>query len=119
MIYHTAIDQAIEYIRLNWKQGKNLQEVASMYGVDPGNLDRAFRNAEGVTEKHFVDRMRKEYVLARIKLDSIFGYEIGCALGFPDDLAFYRWVKRAFGVSFHDMRARRSQIELRFVNKKT
>ena len=112
MSYQMAIEQAIEYIKSSWKEGKNLQEVASMYGVDPGNLDRAFRNAEGVTEKHFVDLRRKDFVLSRIKLDSVLGYEIGQELGFTSDLAFYRWVKRAFGVSFHDMRARRSQIEL-------
>ena len=108
MSYQTAIDQAIEYIRLDWKQGKTLQEIANMYGVDPGNLDRVFRNAEGITEKHFVDQMRKEYVLARLKLDAVLGYEIGQELGFQDDLSFYRWVKRAFGVCLHELRAQRS-----------
>jgi AraC-like DNA-binding protein len=102
----TRIDQAIRYIKRNWRNGKSLKQIAEIHGFDPGNLARSFRNSEGVTVKAFVNRRRKEYVTEQLGNESPFGYEIGRSLGFADDLAFYRWVKRAFGVSFEELRKR-------------
>ncbi|MDZ7369487.1 MAG: AraC family transcriptional regulator [candidate division KSB1 bacterium] len=102
----TAIERAIKYIKVNWREGKTLKEVAERCGVDAGNLERAFRNREGVTIKHYVDTLRQEYVLARLADKNVLGYEVGTELGFANDLAFYRWVKRAFGVSLDELRKR-------------
>jgi methylphosphotriester-DNA--protein-cysteine methyltransferase len=101
-----AIAQAINFIKSNWREGKSLKEIAERHGVDAGNLERAFRNHEGVTVKQFVDRKRKAHVISSIADKAVFGYEIGAELGFAGDTAFYRWVKRAFGVSFAELRSR-------------
>jgi hypothetical protein len=42
----TAMTRAIRYLKSNWRNGKTLKEVADRYGVDAGNLERAFRNRE-------------------------------------------------------------------------
>ena len=102
----SGIEQAIQYIKTNWKQGKTLKEIAQIHRVDPGNLARAFRAKEGTTVKAFVDEKRKQYVLQTIKDSNPFAYEIGAELGFSNDLAFYRWVKRAFGIPFAQLRSR-------------
>ena len=96
----SRIKQAIDDIKTNWWQGRSLKEIASHYRLDAGNLARAFRNREGMTVKRYLDDRRREYVKRRIADPKVLGYEIGAELGFTDDLAFYRWVKRAFGVSF-------------------
>ena len=101
------IDRAVEFIRKHWKEGKALKQIAALYGVDPGNLARAFRKREGKTVKEFIDGKRKEHVLELIAKKNLFGHEIGTELGFADDLAFYRWVKRAFDIPFTKLRTRR------------
>ena len=109
----TSIDQAIKYIKKNWRNGKSLKQVAEIHGYDPGNLARSFRNTEGVTVKTYVNRLRKAYVAEQLGSKSPFGYEIGIGLGFVDDLAFYRWVKRAFGVSFEELRKQSRRMNAR------
>ena len=99
------INQAITYIKSNWKQGKSLKQVATQHGVDSGNLARAFRNQERMTVKQFIDEKRERYVMSQLTKRTLYGYEIGAELGFINDLAFYRWVKRAFGVSFAMLRS--------------
>lgn len=101
----TAIARAIDFLKANWLDGKSLKEIAHLHRVDAGNLERAFRKQEGMTVKQFVDQKRKEHVLARLADKKFLGYAIGAELGFANDLAFYRWVKRAFGVSFAKLRA--------------
>jgi iron complex transport system substrate-binding protein len=92
--------------KANWREGKTLKEVADLFRVDAGNLERAFRNREGMTVKQFIDQRRKAHVMSRLQNKTVLGYEIGTELGFADDMAFYRWVRRAFGISFAELRLR-------------
>lgn len=105
----SAIAQAIDFLKTSWLCGKSLKEIAHLHRVDAGNLVRAFRKQEGMTVKQFLDAKRKEHVLARLSDKEFLGYAIGAELGFANDLAFYRWVKRAFGVSFAELRSRKSR----------
>lgn len=95
--------EAVDYIAQHWMSGLTLLQVADMFGVDSGNLVRSFRKVHGCTPKQYVDRHRKEFVLANIKTCNGPAYEIGEMLGM-DDLAFYRWAKRVFGRSFTHIR---------------
>lgn len=101
----SRIKQAIRDLKTNWQKGRSLKEIASHHRLDAGNLARAFRNREGMTVKRYLDERRREYIKRRIADPKVLGYEIGAELGFADDLAFYRWVKRAFGVSLVKLRA--------------
>lgn len=82
-----------------------MKEIADRYRLDSGNLERAFRKREGMTVKQFVDERRKAHVFSRLAKKTVFGYEIGVELGFANGRAFYRWVQRAFGVSFATLRS--------------
>ncbi len=104
MPVNSKTDKAIDYIKSNWKKGGNLKQVALLHGLDPGNLARAFRTREGVTAKKYVDSCRKMHLLEQISRTQRLGFEIGAELGFVDDLAFYRWVKRAFGIPLTELR---------------
>lgn len=115
----SALASAIAFLKTDWRQGKSLKEVAAMFGIDAGNLDRAFRKQEGVPAKEFINQKRKERLLLLITDHTRYGHEIGTALGFPNGFAFYRWVKRAFGVSFTELRAQaRSGFEADANDKK-
>ncbi len=108
----TAIERAIKYIKANWREGKTLKEVAELYRIDAGNLERAFKNREGMTFKKFIDERRKAQVVSRLANKAILGYELGAELGFANGRAFYRWVERAFGVAFAELR-KRAKSDLR------
>ena len=96
----SKVHSAVRFVISEWKQGRSLKETARLFGVDPGNLARAFKKIRGITPKEYIDRKRIEYVVTVVATDKKYGYEIGAQLGFTSDLAFYRWVKRAFGVPF-------------------
>ena len=100
-----AMGRALRFIKTEWRRGKSLKEVAQHYRVDAGNLERAFHRREGVTIKQFIDQQRKNYLLARLADPRIFGHEIGAEMGISKKRAFYRWVQRAFGISFAALRA--------------
>jgi AraC-like DNA-binding protein len=97
-------EEAVQFILNYWKEGRSLKNIAALFNVDPGNLDRQFRRQTGVTVKIYLDEKRKDYVISQIRRNSKFGYEIGHELGFSDDLAFYRWVRRVFGLSLKGLR---------------
>jgi methylphosphotriester-DNA--protein-cysteine methyltransferase len=80
-----------------------MQSVSEEFDLDASNLTRRFRNVVGVTPKHFLDKERKRFVLEKLLKRTMLGYEIGAALGFPDDISFYRWVRRAFGRPLREM----------------
>lgn len=101
------MQHAVLYVTTHWKKGKTLAQIAAMHGVDSGNLERAFKQVKGVSFKQFLDEERRKYILTRLQKDHVFGYEIGSELGFADDLAFYRWVQRVFGVSWRVLKRER------------
>jgi len=111
--------RAIGFVHAHWRKGKTLKEIAESYGVDVGNLERAFHRCEGVTIKQFIDQQRRAYLLSRLVDLKLYGHEIGTQMGFPSKRAFYRWVRRAFGISFTALRARvRDKIATKRNDKK-
>lgn len=94
---------AIKYIKAHWQDGKSLKEIAGQFGVNPGNLERAFRRSQGITVKRYIDEKRVRFVLAVLSKTRMLGYEIGAKLGFKSDRAFYRWVRHAFGKLYRDV----------------
>ncbi len=79
------------------------RNVAAEFDVDPGNLDRLFRQRQGMTVSVFVSHQRKKYVIERLQDGRAFG-EMGPSWGSRKRLVVYRWVKRAFGVPFAQLR---------------
>jgi len=83
-----------------------LKRMAADVGIDAADMERLFRGATGVTIKRYIDERKKEELVDLLKNGKTFGYEIGDTLKFRNDEAFYRWVKRAFGVPFRTVRSR-------------
>lgn len=100
----SRIPEAVSHVRQHWRKGESLKEVAARFGLDPGNLDRAFKRAEGVSVKAYVDARRKEILEDLLRRDHLLGYEIAAELGFRSDVAFYRWVKRKLGSPYSHFR---------------
>lgn len=100
--------KAILYIVDHWREGFTLKDVAARFNLDPGNLDRQFRQRTGTTVSAYVRTQRRAYVIERLRDGAVYGYQIGTELGFRNDCSFYRWVERTFGASFAELKKRRS-----------
>ena len=57
---YTRIAQAIEYIKMNFKQQPNLDEVAQQIGLSPFHFQRLFSEWAGTTPKKFLQYMSIE-----------------------------------------------------------
>ena len=58
--------------------------------------------------KKYIDAKLKERAVQLFE-SSKHGYDIGRELGFLDDIAFYKWIKRVFGRSLLSIRRRRKK----------
>ncbi len=75
--------------------------MATDVGIDAGDMERLFRGATGVTIKRYIDEL-----VGLLRGGTSLGYELGDRLKFRNDEAFYRWVKRVFGMPFKALRWR-------------
>lgn len=81
------------------------KEIAYAIDIHPSDFVRTFRKAKGLTPKKYLDEKLKERVVQRLASENVLGYTISYELGFSSEQAFYRWVKRVFGVSFKELSA--------------
>jgi methylphosphotriester-DNA--protein-cysteine methyltransferase len=89
------------------------KEIAYAIGIHPSDFVRIFRRAKGLTPKKYLDEKLMERVVQRLTSENVLGYTISYELGFSSEQAFYRWVKRVFGVSF-----RKLSVQLRNSTRK-
>jgi|SRR5437867_25259 len=92
-----------QYIRGNLRGTLCVKEISVAFQKDPSDIDRAFRTAEGVPIKPYVDHELKEEAVRLMRGDGFKGYDIGRRLGFPSDQAFYRWAKRVFKAKYSSL----------------
>jgi methylphosphotriester-DNA--protein-cysteine methyltransferase len=100
------VEKVKEFIRDNLKATLGLKEISTAFRKDPGDLDRAFRNVEGMTIKRYIDVKLKGKVEQRLADGGVKGYEVAKEFGFLSEQSFYRWSKRVFGASFFKLRRR-------------
>lgn len=90
-----------------------IKRMAADFGMDPADMERMFRTATGSTIKRYIDERKKTQLMRLLKEGTAFGYEIGNRLRFRNDEAFYRWVKRVFGVPFKMLRSSTQKVHPR------
>lgn len=64
---YSRIAQAIDYIKLNFKQQPTLEEVAEKVHVSPFHFQRMFKEWAGVSPKKFLQYMSVEYAKSILK----------------------------------------------------
>ncbi len=57
-------DKGLAYFVNHWQEGRTLKDVAAEFCVDPGNLDRIFRQRYGMTVGAYVNKRRQEHVVS-------------------------------------------------------
>jgi YesN/AraC family two-component response regulator len=94
----------VGYVETQWMTGLTIKNIAVKFELYPTDVGRIFRREKGITIHRYIDKCRKDKLLELLKDGHPCGYEIGYLIGFQNDITFYRWVKRTFGVPYSELR---------------
>jgi len=96
-------EEAKTYIMKNLKPSLSVKAIAAAMNFNAPDLERAFRRTEGMTIKQYIDIQCRAAIVELLKLGNQKGCALAQELGFRTDQAFYRWIKRVFGVPFRQL----------------
>ena len=100
------IKEAVHFIEQNFQNNISIEEIASVCGINRSYLGRIFRNAVGRSPQEFLMHYRMVKATELLKLTSLSIADIGCAVGYENQLHFSRAFKGVYGVSPREWRNR-------------
>lgn len=103
---HAALEQACRVIQSRLSERLSLSDLAAPAGVSPAHLTRLFRAELGLTATDYLRRCRLERALHLLTRSEVPVKEVACEVGIPDLHAFNKAVRRGYGVSPRELRAR-------------
>jgi AraC family transcriptional regulator len=103
---HTALDQACRVVQSRLSERLSLADLAAPAGVSPAHLTRLFRAELGLTATDYLRRCRLERALHLLTRSEVPVKEVACEVGIPDLHAFNKAVRRGYGISPRELRAR-------------
>jgi AraC-like DNA-binding protein len=103
---HDVLDGACRVIHARLSEPLSLSDLAAPAGVSPAHLTRLFRAELGVTATDYLRRCRLERALHLLTRSEVPVKEVACEVGIPDLHAFNKVIRRGFGLSPRELRAR-------------
>lgn len=98
------IKEAIHYIEQNFQNNITIEEIAALCGINRSYFGKIFRKAIGRSPQEFLMNYRMVKATELLKLTSLSIAEIGCAVGYENQLHFSRAFKTIYGVSPREWR---------------
>lgn len=98
------IKEAIHFIEQNFQNNISIEEIASICGINRSYLGKIFRNAVGRSPQEFLMHYRMIKATELLKLTSLSIADIGCAVGYENQLHFSRAFKGVYSVSPREWR---------------
>jgi AraC family transcriptional regulator len=92
--------------RKEQRQSLALADLATPAGVSPAHLTRLFRAELGLTATDYLRRCRLERALHLLTRSEVPIKEVACEVGIPDLHAFNKAIRRGYGISPRELRAR-------------
>ena len=103
---HVALDRACRVIQSRISEPLSLGDLATPAGVSPAHLTRLFRAEMGLTATDYLRRCRLERALHLLTRSDVPIKEVACEVGIPDLHAFNKAIRRGYGLSPRELRAR-------------
>ena len=103
---HAALIQACRVIQSRISEPLSLSALAAPSGVSPAHLTRLFRAELGLTATEYLRQCRLERALRLLTRSAVPIKEVACEVGIPDLHAFNKAVRRGYGLSPRELRAR-------------
>lgn len=105
---HVALERACRVVQARLSDALSLSDLAAPAGVSPAHLTRLFRAELGLTATDYLRRCRLERALHLLTRSEVPIKEVACEVGIPDLHAFNKAIRRGYGVSPRELRARGS-----------
>lgn len=112
--YHTTktnkdiyVNQAIEYMQINYSHNIKVAEVAKYVGLDRKYISTVFKNIMGVTLQQYLINYRLNKAKDMMKESTLSIGSIARSVGYGDPLTFSRMFKKLSGESPSDYRRRK------------
>jgi len=96
------VEELLEELKARWNEAVTVKELAKLVRLDPSDVERLLRRRTGLTFKQYVNQRRKDLVIQLVMEGQSLGYQIALEIGFREEHSFYRWFKKAFGVTFRE-----------------
>lgn len=93
------IKEAINFIEQNFQNNISIEEIAAVCGINRSYFGKIFRDAVGRSPQEFLMHYRMVKATELLKLTSLPIADIGCAVGYENQLHFSRAFKGIYGVS--------------------
>lgn len=101
-----AVQQAVEYIKANYRRKISIDEVAKACYLSPSHLSTIFKQELGCTILEFVTRVRIEEAKVLLRDPKYNVIEAAYSLGFKDPGYFTKVFKRSEGITPSEYRER-------------
>lgn len=98
------IKEAINYIEQNFQNDISIEGIADVCGINRSYLGKIFRKSIGRSPQEFLMNYRMVKATELLKLTTLSIAEIGCAVGYENQLHFSRAFKTIFGISPREWR---------------
>lgn len=96
---HYVIEEAIEYIRKNFKQKLTLETVASKVYMNPKYFSQVFKEETGTPFSSYVNNLKIRHACKLLETTDYPAYRISMECGFSDPSYFNRVFTRAMGIT--------------------
>ena len=93
------IKEAINYIEQNFQNDISIENIAKICGINRSYLGKIFKKTIGRTPQEFLMNYRMTKAAELLKLTELSIADIGCAVGYENQLHFSRAFKHIYGVS--------------------
>ena len=93
------IKEALAYIEHNYMNDITIENIAESSGLNRSYFGKIFKESVGRSPQEFLISYRMIKAAELLKLTSYSINEIGCAVGYPNQLHFSRAFKNVYGVS--------------------
>ena len=105
-----SLQQAIEYLRANFKESPTLQQVAEAAGVHPVHLAREFRRKQGLTVGEYIRKLRVDFACQELVRSTQPIADIAMKAGFSDHSHMTRVFHRQTGLTPTEFRKLRLRV---------
>ena len=93
------IKEAINYIEQNFQNNITIENIAAICGINRSYLGKIFKKTIGRTPQEFLINYRMTKAAELLKVTELSIADIGCAVGYDNQLHFSRAFKNVYGVS--------------------
>lgn len=96
---YLQIDQAVQYIRQNFREHIPISQLASMVSLSTRQLNRRFQDTFRVSPQAFIMKLRLQAACEELQQSSLPISEIAIELGFHDQSSFTLQFRKQLGIT--------------------